>query len=110
MTVHHRFAEVDGHRLFYREAGPADAPALLLLHGFPTSSVDYEPVIDRLAKVTGDVVANKDFKNKLQDAGFEPVNRGVKRLMRIPDFVAVAISVFGSGVLQVPAIDPVTEK
>ena len=30
--------EVDGREIFYREAGPKDAPTLLLLHGFPTSS------------------------------------------------------------------------
>jgi pimeloyl-ACP methyl ester carboxylesterase len=34
----HRYATVDGHQLFYREAGPSDAPAVVLLHGFPASS------------------------------------------------------------------------
>lgn len=33
--VHHRYATVDGRRLFYREAGSPDAPAIVLLHGFP---------------------------------------------------------------------------
>jgi pimeloyl-ACP methyl ester carboxylesterase len=37
-TVHHRYATVNGQRLFYREAGPPGAPAVLLLHGFPASS------------------------------------------------------------------------
>jgi hypothetical protein len=36
-TVHHRYATVNGQRLFYREAGPAGAPAVLLLHGFPVA-------------------------------------------------------------------------
>jgi pimeloyl-ACP methyl ester carboxylesterase len=36
-TTHH-FIEVNGLNIFYREAGPADAPVLLLLHGYPTSS------------------------------------------------------------------------
>jgi pimeloyl-ACP methyl ester carboxylesterase len=36
--VHYRYATVDGRQLFYREAGPADGPALVLLHGFPASS------------------------------------------------------------------------
>ena len=35
--------------LFYREAGPKDAPAILLLHGFPSSSHQYRGLIDRLA-------------------------------------------------------------
>ncbi|MBS7543831.1 alpha/beta fold hydrolase [Ancylobacter oerskovii] len=38
ITIHHRFATVDGVEMFYREAGPADGPVVLLLHGFPTSS------------------------------------------------------------------------
>jgi pimeloyl-ACP methyl ester carboxylesterase len=48
-TVHHRYATVDGHRLFYREAGPADAPAVVLLHGFPASSFMFRDLIPRLA-------------------------------------------------------------
>ncbi len=36
-------------KLFYREAGEKDAPAILLLHGFPTSSHQYRGLIDRLA-------------------------------------------------------------
>jgi|SRR5579859_1045338 len=35
--------------LFYREAGPKDAPVVLLLHGFPSSSHQYRGLIDRLA-------------------------------------------------------------
>ncbi len=41
--------EVDGLKLFYREAGPSDAPVLLLLHGFPTSSLMYRELMPRLA-------------------------------------------------------------
>jgi pimeloyl-ACP methyl ester carboxylesterase len=37
-AVQHRYATVDGHQLFYREAGASDAPAVVLLHGFPASS------------------------------------------------------------------------
>ncbi|MFF7674747.1 alpha/beta fold hydrolase [Actinacidiphila glaucinigra] len=48
-TVHHRYAEVQGHRLFYREAGPADAPVIVLLHGFPTSSFMFRELIPKLA-------------------------------------------------------------
>lgn len=38
MTVQYETADADGLPIFYRSAGPADAPAILLLHGFPTSS------------------------------------------------------------------------
>jgi pimeloyl-ACP methyl ester carboxylesterase len=48
-VVHHRYATVDGHRLFYRDAGPAEAPVLLLLHGFPTSSYMFRHLIPLLA-------------------------------------------------------------
>ena len=37
-VTHYRTKEVDGVKIFYREAGPENAPVLLLLHGFPTSS------------------------------------------------------------------------
>ena len=48
-AVHHRYATVDGHRLFFREAGDPGAPAVLLLHGFPTSSHMFRDLIPRLA-------------------------------------------------------------
>lgn len=47
--MHYRYATVDGHRLFYREAGPADAPVFVLLHGFPTSSYMFRDLIPLLA-------------------------------------------------------------
>jgi pimeloyl-ACP methyl ester carboxylesterase len=47
-TTVHRI-EVEGIRVFYREAGPPDAPVVLLLHGFPTSSFQYRELIPRLA-------------------------------------------------------------
>jgi len=48
-VVRHQFADVGGHRVFYREAGPANAPAILLLHGFPTSSHLFRDLIPKLA-------------------------------------------------------------
>jgi pimeloyl-ACP methyl ester carboxylesterase len=44
-----RRVEADGVKVFYREAGPVDAPVVLLLHGFPTSSFQYREFIPRLA-------------------------------------------------------------
>jgi pimeloyl-ACP methyl ester carboxylesterase len=48
-TVHHRHATVSGQRLFYREAGPDEAPAVVLLHGFPASSFMFRHLIPLLA-------------------------------------------------------------
>lgn len=50
IAVKHDFVDVDGHRVFYREAGPADAPAVLLLHGFPTSSHLFRDLMPKLAQ------------------------------------------------------------
>lgn len=47
--IRYRTATVDGVKMFYREAGPKDAPTLLLLHGFPTSSQMFRDLIPRLA-------------------------------------------------------------
>lgn len=47
--VHHRTVKIDGVDVFYREAGPRDAPAILLLHGFPTSSQMFRNLIPMLA-------------------------------------------------------------
>jgi len=48
-TIHHRYGTVRGHRLFYREAGPAEAPTVVLLHGFPASSFMFRNLIPELA-------------------------------------------------------------
>jgi pimeloyl-ACP methyl ester carboxylesterase len=48
-NVHYRFAEVNGRNIFYREAGAGDAPVLLLLHGYPTSSYMFRDLIPKLA-------------------------------------------------------------
>ncbi|MBV1691527.1 alpha/beta hydrolase [Novosphingobium sp. G106] len=49
VTVHYRYATIDGVKVFYREAGPADGPVVLLLHGFPTSSHMFRNLIPALA-------------------------------------------------------------
>jgi pimeloyl-ACP methyl ester carboxylesterase len=47
--VSYRTADVDGFEIFYREAGPADAPKLLLLHGFPSAGHMFRDLIPLLA-------------------------------------------------------------
>jgi pimeloyl-ACP methyl ester carboxylesterase len=48
-VTHHRTVTIEGVEVFYREAGPADAPVVLLLHGFPTSSHMFRNLIPALA-------------------------------------------------------------
>ena len=45
----HRSVEIDGLEIFFRESGPSDAPTILLLHGFPTSSHMFRNLIPRLS-------------------------------------------------------------
>jgi len=47
--VFYRTAKVDGLTIFYREAGPKNAPPILLLHGLPSSSRMFDPLLARLA-------------------------------------------------------------
>src|SRR5271166_5445690 len=47
--VFYRTVKIDGLSIFYREAGPKDAPTILLLHGLPSSSRMFEPLFARLS-------------------------------------------------------------
>lgn len=49
MSTHHRYVRVGEINVFYREAGPTDAPAILLLHGYPSSSFMFRDLIPLLA-------------------------------------------------------------
>jgi pimeloyl-ACP methyl ester carboxylesterase len=49
-TVYYRTATVDGLKIFYREAGPKDAPVVLLLHGFPSSSRMFDSLLPTLGR------------------------------------------------------------
>jgi pimeloyl-ACP methyl ester carboxylesterase len=48
-TTTYQRVMVDGVGIFYREAGPKDAPTIVLLHGFPSSSREFDPLIPLLA-------------------------------------------------------------
>ena len=48
MSQHH-YLSVGKHRIFYREAGDPSSPAILLLHGFPTSSHMYRNLLNSLS-------------------------------------------------------------
>src|SRR5271156_986490 len=48
-TISYRTADVDGFKIYHREAGPAGAPKLLLLHGFPSAGHMFRDLIPLLA-------------------------------------------------------------
>lgn len=48
-AVHHQSMNLDGYSVFYRQAGPPNAPVLLLPHGYPCSSYQYRNFMPRLA-------------------------------------------------------------
>jgi pimeloyl-ACP methyl ester carboxylesterase len=48
-TTFYGTKQIDGISIFYREAGPKDAPTILLLHGLPSSSRQFEPLFARLS-------------------------------------------------------------
>jgi pimeloyl-ACP methyl ester carboxylesterase len=48
-TISYHRVEVDGVGVFYREAGPSNAPTIVLLHGFPSSSREFDTLIPLLA-------------------------------------------------------------
>jgi len=49
MNTHYKTIKIDGQDIFYREAGPKDAPTIVLLHGFPTSSHMFRNLIPALS-------------------------------------------------------------
>ena len=49
-TINYRAADVDGLKVFYREAGRTDAPMLLLLHGFPSAGHMFRELMPQLAE------------------------------------------------------------
>jgi pimeloyl-ACP methyl ester carboxylesterase len=48
-SISYHTVEIDGLKIFYREAGPANAPTVLMLHGFPSSSRMWEPLLPLLS-------------------------------------------------------------
>ena len=48
-TTVHKYVDIEGVKLFYREAGPLSAPTILLLHGLPSSSREFDTLLPLLA-------------------------------------------------------------
>ena len=91
-TIHRALA--DGVTVFYREAGPADAPVLLLLHGFPTSSFQFRELMPRVA------VEPADIRQHRQEA----------RPHQIAFLRKQAAETDAAGIFEIPAIERRRER
>ncbi|GAB3401253.1 alpha/beta hydrolase [Schumannella luteola] len=103
-VVEYKTADLDGLEIFYREAGPADAPVVLLLHGFPTSSHMFRNLIpylaDRFHVIAPDLPgygqsaapAHADF-----DYSFDSAADAVRKLLTKLGITRYAVNVFDYG-------------
>src|SRR3974390_690133 len=102
--IHYRTADADGFAVFYREAGPADAPKLLLLHGFPSAGHMFRDLIPLLAARfpivapdlprfgQSDMPARETFSYT-----FDNIARVIERFTEVIGFDRFAVYVFDYG-------------
>jgi pimeloyl-ACP methyl ester carboxylesterase len=115
-AIKYRKVEVDGFKVFYREAGRTDAPALLLLHGFPTSSHMFRELMPQLADrfrviapdLPGFGQSDMPARDKFRYT-FDNVARVVDRFTEVIGLTRFAIYIFDYGAptgLRVAAMHP----
>jgi pimeloyl-ACP methyl ester carboxylesterase len=103
-AIHYRSADVDGLKIFYRETGAAEAPKLLLLHGFPSSSHMFRDLIpllaDRFHIIAPDLpgFGQSDMPPRTQfKYSFENIAGVIDRFTEVVGFDRFAIYVFDYG-------------
>jgi pimeloyl-ACP methyl ester carboxylesterase len=100
-NVSYRTVKVDGSNIFFREAGPKSAPALLLLHGFPSASHMFRDLIpllaDRFHIVAPDLpgFGNSDLPGR--DHSFEQMAQAMDRFTDVIALERYAVYVFDYG-------------
>ncbi len=101
MTItKYRTVDVDGSKVFFREAGAANAPKLLLLHGFPTSSHMFRDLIpllaDRFHLVAPDL-PGFGLSDPPRPATFDQIAETIDRFTDVIGFARYAVYVFDYG-------------
>lgn len=100
-TIKYRTAEVDGFKIFYREAGEPNAPKLLLLHGFPSTSHMFRDLIpllaDRFYIIAPDLpgFGNSDMPGS--GCTFDWIAGTIDRFTEVVGFDCYAVYVFDYG-------------
>ena len=101
MTIAYRTADVDGLKIFYREAGAPGASKLLLLHGFPTSSHMFRDLIpllaDRFHIVAPDLPGFGNSDRPARAHTFAHIADVIDRFTEIVGFDRYAVYVFDYG-------------